>query len=162
MLTHLSHNTFQKYHKWSINTQKWHLNFYFFFNLSWPYCFTKGYPHNEEPWPHLELDSCQCPFPWLDIPCLAESWHYTWDYSTLIRLPLLASPSSTSLTLQVAGAGKLYCPTLCPGLSLLSLDWLHACPLVTVYCTPKQFNILVCNFSKLLNSGYSMSLHLWS
>ena len=28
---------------------------------------TEGYPHNKNPWPHLELDTCQCTFPWLDI-----------------------------------------------------------------------------------------------
>lgn len=35
------------------------------------------------------------------------------------------------------------------------------CPLITDYCTTKHFIALFCNFPKLLNSIYSMSLHLF-
>lgn len=67
-------------------------NVFLVLETCWRHYFTEGYPHNDEAGPHLELDCRQRPFPWLDLPFLTETWRWTWDYSTLIRLPLLASP----------------------------------------------------------------------
>lgn len=122
----------------------------------------EGYPHNKELWPHQELDSCQCTFPWLDVPCLAEIWQHTWDYSTLIRLPLLAGFSFFHQSHPLGcGGEKAVLSRSMPKASTVTPKLPAACPFIIDFCTPEHF-IPLCNFSKRLNPGYSMPLHLLS
>jgi len=86
--------------------------------LCWPYYIGRGDPHDEEPQPHHELDSCQCPFPWFHIS------FSTWDLKaglglfhlnkgTTVGISLLHPP-----TLQAAGVQLWECFALCQWLPL--------------------------------------------